>query len=223
MKKLSKKISTKHTSRLCTFYIVRHGESEWNVERKLAGQVDSLLTEKGEMQAKKVAEELRHISFDLAFSSDLIRAKRTAEIIALEHNLVVTTTKLLRERSFGKWEGESYEIFTNELKGYLDEFLSLPDEKKKTYKYPDMESDEEIVSRIITFLRETAVAYPGKTVLVGTHGAMMRSLLIHLGFGTYDEIPPGGVTNTAYMKVASDGIDFFLQDTQGVRKITEEK
>ena len=202
----------------CIFYIVRHGETKWNVEGKLQGHADSALTEKGITQAKILGEKLKNTRFDLAFSSDSLRAYKTAEIIALEHKIAVKTTQLLRERSFGKWEGKNYSVFSNELKHLVDKFLSMSDEKKKSFKYPDMESDEEIVARFITFLRETAVAYPGKRILVVTHGAMMRILLIHLGLGTYEEIPPNAVDNGAYMQLQSDGVEFFIRETEGINK-----
>ncbi len=202
----------------CTFYIIRHGETEWNVKKKLQGHADSPLTEKGINQAEVLGRELQKLRFDAAFSSDSLRAQRTAEIIALQHNITVTTNQLLREKHLGKWEGKPYSIFSNELKHLFNEFLSLPEKKKMSYKYPDMESDEELVIRFITFLRETAIVYPGKTILVVTHGGMMRALLIHLGFGTYDEVPSHSVSNSASMKLESDGIDFFLKDTKGVTK-----
>src|ERR1041385_1316907 len=88
-----------------TFYLIRHGQTDWNKEHLLQGIVDNVLNEAGERQAKELAKTLHHVHFDLAFSSDLLRAKRTAEIILLEKKVHVETTKLLRERAFGKHEG----------------------------------------------------------------------------------------------------------------------
>lgn len=201
-----------------TFYIVRHGETEWNVQGILQGHNDSKLTEKGMMQAAALKEKLQQVMFDAVFSSDLLRAKRTAEIITLDKKLAITTTKLLRERAFGKWEGKPYSIFTNELQHLLKEFTNLSDAQKATYKYPDMETDEEIMIRFITFLRETAAAYPLKTILVVTHGGMMRSLLIHLGFGTHDSLSHNAISNSAYFQLQSDGIEFKVTETSGITK-----
>jgi len=67
----------------CTFYIVRHAESKANESGVRAGQMDFELSEKGEKQALERAKELRDVKFNAAFSSDLIRAKRTAKIISL--------------------------------------------------------------------------------------------------------------------------------------------
>ena len=65
----------------CTLYIVRHGQTDWNVQKLLQGQQDSALTELGITQAKELQETLREIHFDGIFSSDLLRTKKTAEIM----------------------------------------------------------------------------------------------------------------------------------------------
>ncbi len=204
------------TTSYTTFYIVRHGETEWNVQGILQGQTDAPLTENGINQAKAIGKELEHIHFDGIFSSDLFRAHRTAQLMNLERKMAIKTTQLLRERNFGKWEGKPYTIFTTELKHLLDEFLSLPDDKKFTYRYPDTESDEELVVRCLRFLRETAVAYPHKTFLVTTHGGIIRSLLIHLGYGTYVNVHPHSIGNTAYVKLETDGVDCFIKETKRI-------
>ena len=87
------------------------------------------------------------------------------------------------------------------------------------YKYLDtMESADEAVSRLLTFLREVAVAYLGKTILVVNHGTNMRSLLTHLRYATFDELPDGSLENTAYIILESDGVDFFVKKKVGVNK-----
>ncbi|HSW97492.1 MAG TPA: histidine phosphatase family protein [Candidatus Saccharimonadales bacterium] len=206
------------SSNYTTFYVVRHGETEWNVKKLLQGQGDSPLTTNGINQASVLGEKLRKIHFDAVFSSDLLRAQRTAEIITVDRDIAINTTALLRERAHGKWEGKPYSIYHKELKDLLTKKNKLSYEEKKSFKYPDMESDEEVVSRFITFLRETAVAYTGKTILVVTHGGMMRAILIHIGFGTYDELASNAVSNSAYFQLQSDGIEFHIKETQGIIK-----
>ena len=81
---------------LTTFYIVRHGQTEWNVLHRIQGQLDSSLTEQGKQEAKETAKKLKDVHFDVIYSSDLLRSKHTAEIIALEKKLEIMTTKALR-------------------------------------------------------------------------------------------------------------------------------
>ena len=205
----------------CIFYIVRHGETEGNVKRLLQGHSDFPLTEKGIKQAQILADKFKKIHFDHAFSSDLLRAQRTAEIIALEHKLMVRTRKILRERTFGRLEGKPYDHYERkELRLAVLKFEELSEKEKFSFKFrDDIESDEEIVSRFLIFLREVSLAFAGKTVLVVSHGGMIRSLLIHLGFGNYKTVPPGAVKNLGYVKLESDGTNFFIKNTEGIEKV----
>ncbi len=204
----------------CTIYVVRHGETEWNVKDIIMGHKDSPLTRKGKKQARNIASNLRSEKFDSIFSSDLLRAKRTAEIIALEHNLVIKTSKLLREKTWGSWEGKLVKRYRKELQSVFEKYQRLSEKKKHTFRVAkDIETNEEIAIRLITFLREAAVAYAGKNIVVVTHGVAMTILLIHLGFATYDELTPAQIDNAAYVKILSDGIDFFVKETFGVHKL----
>jgi broad specificity phosphatase PhoE len=203
----------------CTFYIVRHGQTEWNAQGRYQGQKDSPLTELGVQQAKKIAQRFKDHSFDAIFSSDLLRAKRTAEFIALEHDMAVETKAILRERNFGSLEGIVAKEARQKLKESFDKFDILTPEEQFRYKYvPDMESDEELATRFITFLREAAISYAGKTILVVCHGGIMRATLNHLGFASLKQLPTGSIENTAYFVLKSDGVDFFIEETVGIHK-----
>lgn len=204
----------------CTIFLTRHGETEWNLVHRVQGQSDSPLTPTGIDQAKDLATKLKRIKFSAIFSSDLLRAKRTAEIIALDKELQVKTAQALRERAFGPFEGKTRDEFDQELKKLIDKRDRLSDKQKFSYKlHPQVESDEEIVSRLITFLREIAVAFRHKNILVISHGGIIRAFLIHLGFATYRELPPYSMDNTAYIKLDSDGVDFFIKETFGIHKV----
>lgn len=196
----------------CTFYIIRHGQTEWNLKKIIQGHKNSPLTEIGIKIAKEHAKKLKNIKFDAVFSSDTLRAKQTAEIISLKKDIAVKTTQLLRERSFGKYEGRSLDIFTNELKQLVEKFEKMSDEGRKKHKYPTMESDEQIVSRFITFLREIAAAYPEKTVLVVSHSVIISALLIHLGHIKYHENPTYLFPHDSCLILESDGVEFDVKE-----------
>lgn len=200
---------------MTTFYIVRHGETDWNKKRIIQGQADIPLNATGEEQARDAAKNFKHAKFDLAFSSDLLRAKRTTEIIALEHKLAVETTKVLRERHFG----ELQEKPSANLYAHFKLMQKMNDEERKHHVFaPGVESDATVISRIITFLRETAVAYPSKTILVGTHGGILRMLLVHLGYYSYAESDRSRVKNTAHLILETDGVEFFIKEMVGLEK-----
>lgn len=197
----------------CTIYIARHGQTQWNVKGKIQGHTDSPLTKEGIAQAKNLAKELKNIKFDAAYSSDLLRAKRTAQFVALEHQLVVETKETLRERNFGPLEGQHKDglVLLEELR-----------KQKIPYETKNIESDEKMIERVILFLRELAIAYPGKTVLVVSHGGILRTLLVHLGFVTYEKMSKLSIGNTSYIKIDSDGVDFFVKETKRI-EIQQEK
>jgi len=199
----------------CTIYLVRHGETDWNKKKLIQGITDVPLNKKGEKQAKELAQKLTHVRFDAVFSSDLIRAKRTAEIISLEKKLAVKTTKALRERYFSEFEGKSYTKYNQEIVNLLESYR-LAAINKKNIK--GLETDGAMMGRLLPFLREVAVGYLGKTVLLLSHGGIMRSFLIHLGFASYETLPSGSINNLAYIKLRSDGVDFFIEETEGVNR-----
>lgn len=200
----------------CTFYIVRHGQSQSNIDDLLSGHEESPLTQKGKAQAKEIASILKGVKFDAVFSSDRSRAMQTVEGMALERKLVLKTTEALREKFYGPYEGRKRLEVKNELKHLFDQYKTLSNKDKHTFRiYQGGETDHEAVERVMLHLRELSLAYPGKTLLIGSHGGIMRYLLIRLGKLTYDS-DTHAVRNTAYLKLRCDGVDFFVDEMYGV-------
>lgn len=208
-------------NKFTTFYIVRHGETEYNVKRIMQGQsLNPPLNENGLKQAEELAKEMVDIDFAAIFSSDMVRARQTAEIIRAKRELLVNTSHLIRERNFGVFDGKSIDEFNEKSRKILETLKIFTEEQRKKIKFDkNYESDEEIVSRLITFLREVAVAYIGKKVLVVCHGGLLRTFLVHLGVGNNEELPPRSVTNGGYIKFYSDGTEFFVRELKGVNKV----
>jgi broad specificity phosphatase PhoE len=200
----------------CTLYIARHGETEWNLKQLTQGHGDSPLTDKGKEQARALGERLKEVAFDAIFSSDLSRAKHTAEIAKLERELAVQTSELLRERSFGAYEGQAIGTYSGKLLAMISEAENEAQRLAAKLGEGD-ESEEEVVTRFIRQLREISVAYPGKNVLVVAHGGSIRMFLTHIGYGTYKELV-SAVSNGAYVKVTCDGINFNVEEVVGITK-----
>lgn len=206
---------------LCALYLVRHGETEWNINDIVMGQLDSPLTEAGLNQVNNTAQELKDVHFDAIFSSDLQRAKRTAEIIKLERQLAIQTSRALRERTYGHYEGMSAEKYRKTFQHFFDKTKQLSENEHKKFKFDhDVESDDEVINRFLTQLREIAIAYPNKSVLVVTHGGCIRTFLMHTGYVKYGELPAGSFSNAGYVKILFDGIDFFITEVKGLNKQT---
>lgn len=199
----------------CTIYLIRHGQTDWNAKGITQGQTDIPLNQDGIKQAQFLGQKFKKIKFNAVFSSDLIRAKKTAEIITLERKMAIETTRLLRERRYGKMDGKSYQMMSE----FHRTWERLSKKERVKYKpYKGYETDEEIISRFITFLREIAATYPGKTILTVCHGGIMRVLLNHLSEKTYFT---DSISNTAFIKLKSDGVDFFIKELMGIKNPNE--
>lgn len=147
-----------------TWTFIRHGQSQANAEGWFAGQIDSPLTERGVEQATVAAEELKHVSFDRAFASDLSRARETARMIVAGRGLAVTSTPVLRERSCGAWE-RRVDIEAPDKLAVLERWDGTP---------PGGESLETVAKRVLPWLAEHEA--DGHTLVV-SHGALMRAVL----------------------------------------------
>lgn len=200
-----------------TLYIMRHGQSEANVADVRGG--DTPLTDTGKQQVHHAAKRLQQIHFDAIFSSPLIRTQQTAAIFAQEHKLAVITKEALRERFSGEMEGKHYKEIKKAIEQYNQTRKEKPyEETKHISPVKNFESDEQIMSRFITSLREIAVAYPGKKILITSHWGLMRTFLVHVGYLSFKELHKLKFENTAHIVVKTDGIDFFIEDVVGLVK-----
>lgn len=195
---------------ICTIYIARHGETDWNFEHKIQGQTDVPLNSIGEIQARELGKQFQSIHFDRVFSSDLLRAKRTAEIALLAREVAVETTEALRERRFGGLEGKPTSVFRE-----LDEYVEkLTEAERISHRFTEgYESDEDLLARVLPFLREVAVAFPNKNILVISHGGVMRALVDKL-VGKHN--PKRRIGNTALLVLLSDGVAFEIKEAQNI-------
>lgn len=139
-------------------YIIRHGQTDWNLEGRYAGRTDVTLNNKGIEQAYIIKEELKNINFDKVFSSPLIRAYETAQIIS--NNEIIKDNRII-ERSNGDLEGK--------LKTEITDYIDFNDPNEKKY---NIESIIEFRERIKNFFDEITELYKGENVLVVTHAGV---------------------------------------------------
>ncbi len=205
-----------------TFYIVRHGQTDWNAQGIIQGHKNSHLTEEGIEQAKALAHEFRNVPFSAIYSSDLSRAHQTAEIVAEAHQLPVITNPKLRERSSGVLEGRHRDVVRKELNHLYLARTQMSDQERHVHRMvKGMESDEDVVRRFIDFLHEATAMHRGERVLIVTHGALMRIFLFYLEFARHSQLPSGIVSNTGYMVVSTDGKQYQVLETKGIELLPE--
>jgi broad specificity phosphatase PhoE len=184
-----------------TIYLVRHGESVFNQQGILSGQVDPELTDEGRAQVRLTRQELRHVNFDVVYSSDLIRAIETANILQGKPVPEANRLKGLRERSFGSWDGRPDYLMKegNQIR------QTLPHEEGMHFKHvPDMESDHELTERFIPVIEQIAQANQGKIILVAAHGGVIRTAVMKLANLTYKELPAQSFRNAGYVILTYD-------------------
>lgn len=200
-----------------TIYLVRHGETEWNHKEVLQGQLDSPLTEKGLHQAHVIAEQFEHIAFDAIYSSDIGRAKTTAEIIAQYHHMEVHTSDLIRERFFGKFQGMNKTEVDRILKPQTEIAKELPKEERMNFRLGgDIETEAEMIARFYRFFQKIYSQYPEKTLLTVCHGALMRAFLSHLEIARPSQLGFHSIDNLGYLVIETDGNEVVLLKARGL-------
>jgi uncharacterized phosphatase len=198
-------------------YVVRHGQSEYNRDDLLSGHANPDLTELGREQAHATRERLKDVSFDVIYSSDLQRAIDTAAIVAGREVPHENRHRTLRERHFGSIDGLPGHHLRSLREQHRERFEGLSQHERWRYKLlPDMESDHELATRFIEGLIRIADMHPAKTILVGAHGAAIRTSLIELGYASHDQLPSGAVENAAYAVLVYDDGRITVEDTFGV-------
>jgi probable phosphoglycerate mutase len=152
-------------------FLVRHGETDWNLAGRWQGQTDVPLNEAGRAQARALAARMHAEGIVTVAASDLLRARTTAEIVAAELGLEVRVVDhRLREQSFGAFEGltarECAERFPEAWARYLADWRSTP---------PGGESGAEVLARVVPALKDVAAL--GAPALVVMHGRALRTFV----------------------------------------------
>lgn len=176
-------------------HIIRHGRTAENANKVFQGQGGSALDAVGRAQAERVAARVRGLSPEVLVSSDLERARETAEAIGAACGLEGPELRpALREVDVGAWTGKSFEVVQREHAGEWDAWCAGLDVRRgggETYT--------ELADRIERAVRDVARDFAGRRVVVVSHGAAIRALVMRvLGLSYKDAFSTlGAVTNTA--------------------------
>ncbi len=157
-------------------YFIRHAEAEGNVYRRIHGQYDSLLTSNGLRQLPALRERFREEKVDVCYSSDLIRARTTAQAVYLPKGLPLRLDRRLREAGLGDWEDMPFGLLEREDAEQLNYFNNDPDK----WRVPHAERYAAYSTRFRFAVEELARRHAGQSVALFTHGCILRSLLFSL-------------------------------------------
>lgn len=156
-------------TRLC---IVRHGETAWNAEHRVQGQLDVALNDTGRAQAQAVARALLGERFAAIYSSDLSRARQTAEPVARQLSMRMLVESGLRERHYGIFERLTYA----EIKQRHPEDYARFERRDPEYDFRTGEGLRAFSERAVRCVRALAGRHPGESILVVTHGGVLDKL-----------------------------------------------
>jgi alpha-ribazole phosphatase len=156
--------------------LVRHGQTDWNLEGRYQGQGDVPLNDTGRSQARALVSELIKESFTAIYTSDLKRAKETADILADSLQLPVRTDPRLREIHQGEWEGQLVE----DIRARYNDVWRLRAHDPASLRPPGGESVAEVAQRVYAALDEITIGFPLNPVLVVSHGLSIATVICQI-------------------------------------------
>ncbi len=156
-------------------YIARHGETEWNRIKRLQGRLNSPLTDTGVEQARELADQVSKLKINRIIHSPLGRARDTAILCAESINVDCSSEESLVERDFGDWQGQLFDEFRS-LSEFSDVFLHCTQTAP-----PNGESGIDCGNRLRTALENIAQTHRGESILIITHGDMIRCFMNMMG------------------------------------------
>lgn len=182
--------------------LVRHGETVWNAEGRIQGHTDVPLSDRGMKQAKMVAQRLAGVHLSAVYSSDLLRARATAEIIAVRHGVAVRTTDALREAYLGEWQG----LTVAEAAEQDADLVALWKSDSVAHRPPRAERLEDVQARAVSAVQQIIRDHPNQTVAVVSHGGPIKSVICWAIGAPLSSIPRMRMDNGAITCIRADAV-----------------
>lgn len=155
-----------------TLYLTRHGQTEWNLTKKMQGHKDSPLTPSGIQQAEWLRERLSPVPFDVIYCSSSPRAITTAGIIAGNRSAMKLDS--LREINMGLWEGQRIEQITQDFPTQFSQFFNEPHLYQPTGQG---ESYSDLITRTLPTIQDILMKHKGQQVLIVTHRITLKAIM----------------------------------------------
>lgn len=159
---------------MASLLLIRHGETAWNAERRLQGHTDIELSEHGQRQARALADALAGERVDLIVSSDLRRARETAQAVAAKRGIEVAVDARLRERCYGAFEGMLYSQVARTYPAEWEAWQARDIDALPPPGERQAESFRQFYERAHGALLDWAARHPGKHIAVVSHGGVLE-------------------------------------------------
>ncbi len=155
-------------------YIIRHGETLWNTQKRMQGHLDSPLTDTGKRQAQLLSKALEGVEFEAIYSSSSGRTLQTAHIVAGKRDIPIIPMDILREINLGEWEGKVFiEVEKNDPEQY-ENFWKSP----HLYIPAGGEEFADIKKRIGDILQTLIKRHDGKNIMLVTHTVSLKTIMM---------------------------------------------
>ncbi|MEC9461157.1 MAG: histidine phosphatase family protein [SAR324 cluster bacterium] len=154
---------------------IRHGETEWNSQKRMQGHSNSDLSEVGMGQIQALGELMKNVSFDHIYSSDSLRTRQTAEAITQYSGHTLQFDQRIREKNLGVFEG----LTSTEARERHPEIYRLFKTAGANYVIDEGESTQQLLERALEFIEEIRRRHPQERVVMVTHGGVVRVLMKH--------------------------------------------
>lgn len=200
--------------RQCTLHLIRHGQTDWNAEKRLQGHVDIPLNEIGKAEAQLVAKEFKDHSLSAIYSSPLQRAHGTAQIINQHHQHEIKTHDALKEATYGSMEGLKIDEYRSKCREVLPTFHLLPLRELLHFKLvPEAESYFEVYQRVKPVLDEIIHNHLGEEVLIVSHGKLIGAVIAMLE----QDVKGIQILNTGCLTLLGDRSKIVIQNHKRIK------
>lgn len=190
---------------MLVIYFIRHGESVGNKENRFRGRHNFDLSANGINQAEALKNELSDITFNCIYTSPLIRAKKTAEIISQDRAEVISSEELINV-SLGSWENQIKGDIKNKYPDLWDTWLTAPEE----LNFEGMETFAEVQRRSYQFIMQVVPRHPDQTIAIVSHRAVLKPLFAVLL----------GMTGRYFWKIDIDTASYSIAEFRPQRGFT---
>ncbi|PFS68299.1 histidine phosphatase family protein [Bacillus cereus] len=195
-----------------TVYVTRHGETEWNVAKRMQGRKNSALTENGMLQAKQLGDRMKDLSIDAIYSSPSERTLHTAELIKGERDIPIIEDEHFYEINMGEWEGQTVDDIERQYPDEIQLFWYEP----HLFQSTSGENFESVYKRVIEGIQLLLEKHKGESILIVSHAAAAKLLVGH-----FAGIEIENVWNDPFMHSASLSIIEFEEGKGEVKQFAD--